>query len=209
MDGGGATEARCRLFYVDSNPLVRTVIEGLARAESDLRIVGSSDSAADLLKRDESSFDVAVMAWDMSDMKAPDLLKRLRAKQSSLKSVIFCNTRDASALRLAVRLGAQGFCYQHDKPSVLFNTTRMVASGKICVPFLDFSKVMETPLAGLTVRERELLDVLARGWTNQQIANRTGISENTVKYHLKNLYQKLDVPNRARAVAIWSRESDS
>ena len=49
--------------------------------------------------------------------------------------------------------------------------------------------------------------MLARGWTNQQIANRTGISENTVKYHLKNLYDKLGVRNRAMAVAVYSREA--
>lgn len=209
MDGSTMAAVKCRLFYVDSNPLVRSAIQALALAEEDLAIVGTSDLGADLLAADESEFDVAIIAWDMSDMKAPDLLRRLKARHSTVKTVIFCNTRDTSALRLAVRLGVHGFCFQHDKPSVLFNAIRLVAGGNICVPFIDFSKINETPLAGLTVRERELLDVLARGWTNQQIANRTGISENTVKYHLKNLYQKLDVQNRARAVAIWSREVDA
>src|SRR5690606_14559306 len=58
----------------------------------------------------------------------------------------------------------------------------------------------------LTMRKRELLAVLADGWTNLQIATRTGISENTVKYHLKNLYDKLDVRNRAMAVALYASE---
>jgi two-component system nitrate/nitrite response regulator NarP len=59
------------------------------------------------------------------------------------------------------------------------------------------------PLEALTVRERELLAALADGWSNLQIAARIGISRNTVKYHLKNLYDKLDVNNRAMAVALY------
>ena len=53
------------------------------------------------------------------------------------------------------------------------------------------------------MRERELLSARAGGWTNQQIASRYGISPNTVKFHLKNLYEKLDVSNRASAVALY------
>jgi two-component system nitrate/nitrite response regulator NarP len=59
------------------------------------------------------------------------------------------------------------------------------------------------PLKELTARERELLTALANGWTNLQIAARIGISHNTVKYHLKNLYDKLGVNNRAMAVALY------
>jgi two-component system nitrate/nitrite response regulator NarP len=59
------------------------------------------------------------------------------------------------------------------------------------------------PLEVLTVRERELLAALADGWSNLQIAARIGISRNTVKYHLKNLYDKLNVNNRAMAVALF------
>ncbi len=55
----------------------------------------------------------------------------------------------------------------------------------------------------LTSRERELLAALANGWSNLQIASRIGISRNTVKYHLKNLYDKLGVNNRAMAVALY------
>ena len=105
-----------------------------------------------------------------------------------------------------MRLGAQGYCFQFDDPSIIFETILAVAHGRICIPYIDINKVNDTPLALLTVRERELLAVLSDGWTNLQIATRTGISENTVKYHLKNLYDKLDVRNRAMAVALYSRE---
>ena len=64
------------------------------------------------------------------------------------------------------------------------------------------------PFAELTARERELLTALANGWTNLQIASRIGISRNTVKYHLKNLYDKLGVSNRAMAVALYMSDDD-
>jgi len=74
-------------------------------------------------------------------------------------------------------------------------------------PDLEVEEVAEAlRYAAEAVRERELLAVLSDGWTNLQIATRTGISENTVKYHLKNLYDKLDVRNRAMAVALYSSE---
>ncbi|MEK1928938.1 MAG: LuxR C-terminal-related transcriptional regulator, partial [Pararhizobium sp.] len=73
-------------------------------------------------------------------------------------------------------------------------------------PYTVLSKISSTPFQQLTSRESELLGMLANGWTNIQIAARTGISENTVKYHLKNLYDKLEVRNRAMAVALYTKE---
>jgi two-component system nitrate/nitrite response regulator NarP len=68
---------------------------------------------------------------------------------------------------------------------------------------LDIEALSNDPLQVLTTRERELLAALADGWSNLQIASRIGISRNTVKYHLKNLYDKLNVNNRAMAVALY------
>jgi two-component system nitrate/nitrite response regulator NarP len=68
---------------------------------------------------------------------------------------------------------------------------------------VDLQSLADDPLESLTGRERELLSALAQGWTNLQIAARIGISGNTVKYHLKNLYDKLGVNNRAMAVALF------
>ena len=71
------------------------------------------------------------------------------------------------------------------------------------LPYIDIDLLNYDPLGVLTTRERELLAALANGWTNLQIAARTGITRNTVKYHLKNLYDKLGVSNRAMAVALY------
>jgi DNA-binding NarL/FixJ family response regulator len=208
LDKCAAIIGTTRIFLIDANPLVISAIVEIISAEPDLAIARTSDRGDDLLKADETAFDLAVLAWDLADAKAPEILRNLKTNESTVKTVIFSNNRDPCALRQAVRLGAHGFCFQHEPAGILLNTVRVVAAGHFCIPYIDIGKLNDSPLSGLTVRERELLEVLARGWTNQQIANRTGISENTVKYHLKNLYEKLGARNRSMAVAVWLRESE-
>ncbi len=106
-------------------------------------------------------------------------------------------------LRQAVRLGAWGFISKSDEPSVLVDSIAAVARGRMSLPYIDLQALTTDPFSELTSRERELLTALANGWTNLQIASRIGISRNTVKYHLKNLYDKLGVSNRAMAVALY------
>jgi two-component system nitrate/nitrite response regulator NarP len=86
---------------------------------------------------------------------------------------------------------------------VLLDAVASVARGRMSLPYVDLQTLTKDPLGELTARERELLVALANGWTNLQIASRIGISRNTVKYHLKNLYDKLGVSNRAMAVALY------
>ena len=201
-------EAQIRVVLAEPNPLVVSALGMCFKGDARFRLVSSTESGADVLAMPEEDTDVVVLSWQLADMNAPDVLRALKARQSKVRTTIFSNNRDLGHVRQAVRLGALGYCYQFDDPSVLFDTLHAVANGRLCVPYIDVTQINDTPLALLTVRERELLAVLARGWTNQQIANRTGISENTVKYHLKNLYDKLGVRNRAMAVAVYSREAE-
>ena len=200
-------EAPVRVLLAEPNPLVVSALGVCFQQDARFKLADSVATGEAVLAADHNAFDVVVLAWQLSDMGAPDVLRALKARGGGLPVTVFSNNRDLGHVRQSVRLGAQGFCYQFDDPSVLFDTLHAVANGRICVPYIDVTKINDTPLAQLTVRERELLAVLARGWTNQQIANRTGISENTVKYHLKNLYDKLGVRNRAMAVAVYSREA--
>jgi two-component system nitrate/nitrite response regulator NarP len=72
-------------------------------------------------------------------------------------------------------------------------------------PFVDVARLSADPFSSLTPRERELLEELSAGLTNQQMASRTEVSLNTVKFHLKNLYDKLGLGNRAQAVAFYMK----
>ncbi|EAU41285.1 nitrate/nitrite regulatory protein [Fulvimarina pelagi HTCC2506] len=202
-----AAEKPIRVLLAERNPLVVSALKHLIGKDERFAFTGTAESGAEIIRRsDDPDFDIVVVGWTLADMDGASLLIKLKEKEKPPRVVIFSAEEDIVILRQAVRLGTYGFCYQFDDPEVLFDTLLAVANGRICIPYLDLTLVNDTAISKLTVRERELLSMLALGWTNVQIAARTGISQNTVKYYLKNLYEKLDVQNRAMAVAVWLNE---
>lgn len=202
---------RFRVMIAERNPLVVTALGDLIKRDDRFEFVQSVQTGEAFIKaaiEPEPAFDVAIVGWKLSDMDGGGVLAELQRRQLHPRIVIFSNEHDIAIVKQCVRMGAQGFCYQFEDPCILFDTLLVVARGRICFPFIDVSKINDTPLSKLTPRERELLAVLADGWTNLQIATRTGISENTVKYHLRNLYDKLDARNRAMAVALYASEKN-
>ncbi|KQZ27457.1 LuxR family transcriptional regulator [Mesorhizobium sp. Root552] len=201
-----------RLLIVERNPLVVAALKDMIEQDHRFELTNVAEGGEALLAvlgTEQPDFDVAIVGWRLSDMNAGDVLEEVQRRNLQARIVIFSNDHNVAILRKCVQLGAQGFCYQFDNPSVLFDTVQAVANGRICIPYIDVSKIGETSLSRLTPRELELLSILADGWTNLQIATRTGISENTVKYHLKNLYDKIGVHNRAMAVAHFIGERRS
>jgi DNA-binding NarL/FixJ family response regulator len=198
-----------RVLVAERNPLVVAGLVDMISRDARFKLVASLQSGKDFLEaavKQDPAFDVAVLGWRLSDVDSGEVLAEMQRQAIHARVVIFSNDHDVGILKRCVRLGAQGYCYQFEDPAILFDAVTAVANGRISIPFVDVSKINDTPLSRLTTRERELLSVLADGWTNMQIAARTGISENTVKYHLKNLYDKLDVRNRAMAVALYASE---
>ncbi len=153
---------------------------------------------------------VGIICWSLPDMTAGDVLLELNRRRSKIRIIIYSGEDGDRVLQEAVRLGAWGFASKRTESTRLLDIIATVASGRPSLPYVDLRAIAKNPLAGLTERERDLLSSLASGWSNQQIAERFGISRNTVKYHLKNLYDKLDVGNRTMAVALLHRAaSDS
>jgi DNA-binding NarL/FixJ family response regulator len=198
---------RVRVVVAERNPLVVSALREMLECDGRFEFLEAVQSGKQFLElAARARFDVAVIGWKLADMDGADVLEEVQSRKLDVRVTVFSNDHDIAILKQCVRLGAQGYCFQFDDPPIIFETILAVAHGRICIPYIDINKVNDTPLSQLTVRERELLAVLSDGWTNLQIATRTGISENTVKYHLKNLYDKLDVRNRAMAVALYSSE---
>ena len=188
----------------DKNPVIRSGLTELLRQDGRFEIGGSSASGSqfiDLVTRQPP--DLALIGWQLPDMTGGELLAALKKKSAAVKVIIYTGERSPDILHQAIKGGARGFISKSDEPAVLIETVSSVARGRVCFPYIDLETIGRDPLDVLTVRERELLAALANGWSNLQIAARTGISENTVKYHLKNLYDKLNVNNRAMAVALF------
>jgi two-component system, NarL family, nitrate/nitrite response regulator NarP len=207
MDSSVSQEAVGRVLIAERNPLVIAALRGLFSENSRFFIVDTARTSAELCEKlTLVETDCVLLSWQLEDAEAPDVLADLGRLGFDPKIVLFADTNNPSMVNETIRLGVNGLCYQFEDPEILFATLTAVMQGRICIPYTVLSKISNTPFQQLTARETELLGMLSNGWSNTQIASRTGISENTVKYHLKNLYDKLEVRNRAMAVALYTRE---
>lgn len=195
---------RPTIAIVDKNPVVRSglidIIARDGRFEVGTAVATGTQFIEAMMRK---AADVGVVGWSLPDMSGGDVLEALKRERCRTALIIYTGEPPARVLHQAIKAGVRGFLSKSDEPAALIETISSVARGRICLPYVDLERLGKSPLDVLTTRERELLAALANGWSNMQIAARIGISENTVKYHLKNLYDKLEVKNRAMAVALY------
>lgn len=196
--------AKIEVAIVDQNPVVRAGLEALVIKDGRFGVAGVFATGAALIDAlAKRPLEIAIVGWALPDMQGADVLERIKRDKLKTRVIVYTGERSSDVLRQAIKGGAWGFVSKMEEPPVLLEAVVAVARGRLSLPYVDIDLLNHDPLDGLTARERELLAALANGWTNLQIAARTGITRNTVKYHLKNLYDKLGVSNRAMAVALF------
>jgi len=201
---GPETATRPKLAIADKNPVMRAGLRELLTKDGRFNVTECVATGNELIAlAEQKPPDIVIMGWSLPDMKGGDVLSALKRRHVHSRVIVYTGEPGKDVLRQAVRLGAWGFISKSDDTELLVETVASVARGRMSLPYIDMQSLTSDPLGELTARERELLVALANGWTNLQIAARTGISRNTVKYHLKNLYDKLGVSNRAMAVALY------
>lgn len=192
------------VVIADKNPVVQAGLRKYVESNESYRIVDVISNGAGFIKACVNTrVDIGVIGWSLPDMTGGEVLSVIKKRKLPTRIVVYTGESSPSVLRKTIKMGAWGFVSKGDDPSILMDAIASVAIGRLSLPFVDIDTLTHDPLDALTARERELLAVLAKGWTNEQIASRIGISHNTVKYHLKNLYEKLNVNNRAMAVALF------
>jgi two-component system nitrate/nitrite response regulator NarP len=192
------------IAIADKSPIVQSGLRAIFENDDRFHVVAvAADGERFMAAIERLSFDVAVIGWEMPYQSGSAVLRALRGREDAPRIVIYTGSQDLDVPRQAMALGAAGFCHKSDPPERLVETVVAVARGRMAFPYVDVRLLELNPLAGLTDREREILAALAQGMTNQQLANAFEISLNTVKFHLKNLYGKLGVDNRAQAVAKY------
>ena len=195
---------RIDVVIADKNPVVRAGLENLVEKDGRFAIKGLYSTGAALLDGlSQTPAQIAIAGWSLPDMDGSSVLAEVKRAKWPVRVIVYTGETAPDILRRAIKGGAWGFVSKAEEPAVLLETIATVARGRLSLPYIDIDLLNYDPLGVLTTRERELLAALANGWTNLQIAARTGITRNTVKYHLKNLYDKLGVSNRAMAVALF------
>ena len=196
------------IVVADKSPLILSGLVQLFDQDERFHLVATAADGERFLEAVERlSFDIGIIGWNMPYLSGQGVLQALQKSDKNPRIIVFTGNGSPDIPRQVMRFGGAGFCPKTDHPSVLLETALAVAEGRMVFPFMDMSRPSNDPFSGLTSREQELLASLALGRTNQQIAGDLSISLNTVKFHLKNLYGKLDVKNRAQAVACYLNTS--
>ncbi len=196
--------APIRLVVAEKNPLLVQGLERLFQEDSRFTLLETvADGVRLLVALERLTAEVVLTGWDLPGLDGGGVLQALREQPARPRVIVYTGSADPEVPLRAMALGAAGFCSKREAPERLVETVLAVAAGRMAFPFVDVNRLTEDPLGGLTRREREMLASLAAGMTNAQIAARMAISLNTVKFHLKNLYDKMQVSNRAQAVARY------
>ena len=196
------------IVIVDKSPLIRSGLAEIINRDGRYAVAQTLATGGEFIELVHTGLAVVgIIGWSLPDMTGGDVLVQLKDAANKPRLIIYTGESISNVLRPSIKSGAWGFMSKSDEPEVLLETISSVMHGRLSFPYVDLDKLARNPFEELTNREKELLAALANGWTNLQIAARIGISRNTVKYHLKNLYDKLDVSNRAMAVALFVKES--
>jgi two-component system nitrate/nitrite response regulator NarL len=197
------------IAIAEKNPLLQSSLARLFEGDARFKLAGvCADGQEFVAYCERHPVAIGILGWEMPNLDGKGVLQALKGKAGAPRLIVYTGSPNPDVPRQAMALGAAGFCSKKDQPEVLLDTILAVAAGRMVFPFIDVATLVADPFAGLTPRERELLAALAGGATNAQIAKELSISLNTVKFHLKNLFDKLGVSNRAQAVARFLKESE-
>ncbi len=193
-----------RVGVADKSPLVQAALTHLFAEDQRFELVDVwADGESFLLSIDQRDLDVVITGWVISPGNGKYILDQLRAHSNAPRIIVFTGAEGESVPAQVMAHGGAAFVSKSEQPEYLLDTVAAVAEGRMVFPFLDVRKIHRNPLTSLTKRELEVLSALAAGQTNKQIAAAHGVSPNTVKFHIKNLFEKLSVTNRSQAIALY------
>ena len=204
-----------RVVLIDDHTLFRVGLEGLLESRG-IEIAASVDSGDDCVRLvQDKNPDVVLLDMRMPDINGIGVLRLLREHKQSMPIVMLTTSTDESDLVESLRAGAQGYLLKDMEPDALVIALRDIVAGKTVVapdlaPILakavqgkdDELPVKVSPFDDLTPRETEILGLLAEGQSNKAIARNLGISDGTVKLHVKAILRKLNVHSRVEAAVM-------
>lgn len=192
------------LSLADSNPLVLSAMSEIFGRDPRFSLVTTTSTAEGFLGAVmRVPVQIGVIDWNLPALGGQKLIEVLRDQPNAPRIVIYGDDSRGDGPRLAMLAGAAGFVGRSNPAEKLLDTCVAVAAGQMVFPFLDVRDLASDPIQQLTRRERALLEALSQGLTNKDLARDFGISANTIKFHLSNLYEKLGVESRARAIAFY------
>ena len=214
---------KLRVLLVDDQPLFRRALATLISAQFDMTVVGEGESGRDALEKVRALHpDLVVMDVNMPGTSGVDGVTAIRGAGITTPIVMLTVSEDDDDLFSAIKAGANGYLLKNVRPEQLFEDMRGVMRGEAPIAPAVAGKLLEAlrtggiPVRGsaaqpaadaiLTRRESEILQLVANGLSNKEIANELTITEGTVKNHVHNALEKLHLTNRVQAAAYAVRQ---
>jgi two-component system nitrate/nitrite response regulator NarL len=198
-----------KVLIADDHPLARSAVKSILEASSNYAVIAETGSGADAFDIcGRLRPDLVLMDIHMPGLSGLETTRRIKQAYLQIKVVMVSVSDDVADLFTAIQFGAQGYLLKNMDSDhwihyldSLFEGKDDVSremAGKMLHQFREVKRNDPGEFGNLTSREKEILTCIANGCTNKQIADRLSISENTVKTHIKNLFEKLQLQNRVQ-----------
>jgi len=196
-----------RVMTVDDHPLMREGIATLIRNEPDMLLVAEAANGSDAVAKHRAHRpDITLMDLRLPDRNGIDVLIAIREEFPDARVIMLTTSEGDVEIRRALSAGARGYLLKSMASSELIQGIRDVWAGRKRIPAEVAARIAEHMSEELlTARELEVLQHASGGSRNREIANALGISEDTVKVHMKHVMEKLGARDRTEAVAIAVR----
>ena len=205
-----------RVLIADDQTLFRSGLARLLDIDARVSVVGEAVDGLEAIKLSQSlKPDVVLMDIKMPNLDGIEATRRIVAENPKVKVLMLTTFEADNHVIQALKAGASGYVLKDSQPGAIVSSILAVVAGERVMAGAVANRVLEmltgatTPKEfydGLTAREVEILKMLATGMANKQIAYRLKISEKTVRNHVSNMYEKLDIYDRAQAVLYAVRK---
>jgi len=204
-----------RVFLLDDHEVVRSGLRTLLEDTDDLVVVGEASTAADALARIPAARpDVAILDVRLPDASGIEVCRDIRSSFPEIACVMLTSYADDEALFAAIMAGAAGYVLKQIRGTDLLDSIRRAGAGQSLLDPSVTRRVLEQlhdrpeedpRLGALTKQERRILDLIAEGQTNRQIAASLYLAEKTVKNYVSNVLAKLGMERRTQAATYAAR----
>jgi len=200
-------QERIRVLCVDDHPLLREAIATLINSQPGMLLIGAAPNGQEAIQQFRKHLpDITLMDLRLPDMSGTDALVAIRGEFPEARIVMLTTFEGDAEIYRALKAGARGYLLKTMPPGELVEVIRQVYAGKKPIPPQVAARLAEHfSDDALSGREVEVLQQVAGGNRNREIAERLFIAEETVKVHIKHIMDKLGAKDRTEAVVIAVR----